>query len=130
MLISSNKNLTIKEIEKYPDKNWDWSMISNNPNITIEFINKHLDKDLNWNAISHNKNLTIEMVEKYPLHPWHWGWISCNPFEKDYQKELKKLKFKYIEEELIQKTWHPIRFMEWCLDEDQKKNIFNNDIIE
>ena len=27
-----------------------------------------------------------------------------------------------IEEELIQKTWHPNRFQIWCFDEDQKKD--------
>ena len=27
-----------------------------------------------------------------------------------------------IEEELIQKTWHPSRFQDWCWDEEQKKD--------
>ena len=27
-----------------------------------------------------------------------------------------------IEEELIQKTWHPSRFQIWCWDEEQKKD--------
>ena len=34
--------------------------------------------------------------------------------------ELQKLKFERIEEELIQKTWHPKRFQDWCLNEDEK----------
>ena len=42
--------------------------------------------------------------------------------KKDYEKELKKLKFNNFEEELIAKTWHPSRFQEWCFDEDQKKD--------
>ena len=90
----------IKLTEKYPDKNWDWNRISNNPNITIE------------------------VIEKYPDKPWDWNKILevCS-FEKDYEIELQKLQnFKNIEEELIQKTWHPSRFQEWCLDEDQKED--------
>ena len=35
--------------------------------------------------------------------------------------KLKKIQnFKMIEEELIQKSWHPQRFQEWCLPEDEK----------
>jgi hypothetical protein len=29
-------------------------------------------------------------------------------------------------EELIVKTWHPDRFMEWCLDQEDKKDILDN----
>ena len=40
-LISSNPNLTMELIDKYPNKPWDWKWgISKNPNITIEIINK------------------------------------------------------------------------------------------
>lgn len=28
-----------------------------------------------------------------------------------------------FEEELIQKAWHPSRFVDWCLDEEEKKHI-------
>ena len=48
--------------------------------------------------------------------------ITINLFKTDYEKELQKLQnFNNIEEELIEKTWHPRRFQEWCLDEDQKE---------
>ena len=65
----------------------------------------------------------IKLIEKYPDKDRDWDAISENLFEKDYEKELQKLKnFKNIEEELIQKTWHPSRFQIWGLDEDQKDN--------
>ena len=127
--ISCNPNLTMEIIEKYPDKNWNWKGISVNPNITMEIINKYPDKPWDWDAISSNENITIEMINKYPNKGWYWQGLSENPFEKDYENELKKLKLEIIEEELIQKTWHPSRFQEWCWDEDQKKIIKNNNIF-
>jgi hypothetical protein len=33
---------------------------------------------------------------------------------------IKRYKFKKIEEELIIKTWHPLRFYDWCLSIDDK----------
>jgi hypothetical protein len=30
-------------IHTYPDKDWNWNAISSNPNITIEFIEKYPD---------------------------------------------------------------------------------------
>ena len=81
----------IKLFEKYPDKDWDWDAISEHDNLEIDFINKFPDKFLKWNG---------------------WG-ISHDTFKKDYKIELKKLQnFKMIEEELIQKSWHPQRFQE------------------
>ena len=62
------------------------------------------------------------MIEKYPDKDWDWKEISQNPFKKEYEKELKKLRFENYHEELIQKTWHPKRFADWCLDNDDSYN--------
>ena len=59
------------------------------------------------------------MIEKYIHKNWNWSYIFKNSFEKNI-KELKKLRLEIIEEELIQKTWHPSRFQIWCWDEDQR----------
>ena len=37
----------------------------------------------------------------------------------------KKEQIKLILKELIEKTWHPDRHIDWCLDEDDKKFINN-----
>jgi hypothetical protein len=89
----------------------------------MDFIEKHQDKDWAWSEIiKQNKNLTIEIIKKYHSKVWDWdNGISKNSFKIDYENELFKLQnFKMIEEELIQKTWHPSRFQEWCLDEEDK----------
>ena len=44
----------MKDIEKYPEKPWNWNCISSNPNITIKFIEKNIDK-INFTGLSHNK---------------------------------------------------------------------------
>jgi len=99
-----------------------WEEISKNPNLTIEWIEKYPDKNWNWKEISKNLNLTIEFVDKYHDKDWNWNRIARHPFKKEYEKELQKLKnFNNIEEELIEKTWHPSRFQDWCLDEDEKE---------
>ena len=87
----------------------------------MEIIDEFPDKDWDWGTISRNKNLTLKMIEKYPYKPWNWDTIGMYyTFEKDKEMEIKKLKFKQIEQELIQKTWHPSRFVDWCLTEDEK----------
>ena len=84
----------------------------------MEIVDEYPDKDWDWGAISRGKNVTLKMIEKYPDKPWNWTKIGMfYIFEKDKEMEIKKLKFKQIEEELIQKTWHPSRFQDWCLDE-------------
>ncbi len=40
---------------------------------------------------------------------------------------LNNLKTRYIEKELIEKTWHPNRFMDWCLDIEEKADFIYND---
>lgn len=39
------------------------------------------------------------------------------------QQYLNNLKTKYIENELIKKTWHPNRFQKWCLDIEEVKEL-------
>ena len=76
-----------------PDKPWDWG----------------------WKEISSNPSITMDFVENNPDKPWEWNYISSITFEIDYENVLKKLMFENYHEELIQKTWHPSRFLEWCL---------------
>jgi hypothetical protein len=47
--MSSNSNITMDIIEKYPNKNFDWTKVSNNSNITMYIIEKYPDKK--WDLI-------------------------------------------------------------------------------
>lgn len=57
----------------------------------------------------------MEFLEKNQQHI-DWYALSINPgiYEYDYKKESKK-KMDVIRMELMEKTWHPERFLEWCL---------------
>ena len=72
--------------------------------------------------LSQNPN-AIHLLEKNP-EKIHWGWFSKNPsiFEEDYQT-LSKERTEVLREELVMKTWHPKRFMSWCLDTDEVKDL-------
>ena len=118
--MSKNYDVTMELIDKYHDKPWDWNEFAYNDNITFEIIKKYPDKNWNWKGLSVDDNLTIDFIDKYPDKDWDWREISRNSFQTDYENTLKELKFKYIEEELMQKAWHPDRFMDWCLCEYEK----------
>ena len=146
--LSSNPNITIEIIDKYPNKDWnwecvlktikitiemiqnnpskywDWFYISENPNVTLEFIKYFKEKRFSWYNFSplKNKNLTMQFIEKYNEYPLDWQELSKSSLDVDYQNTMKQLKrnFQTVEEELIAKAWHPSRFQEWCLNEDEK----------
>ena len=81
-------------------------------------LNEYSDKPWNWYLISCNPSLTVEMIYKYPDKDWNFEEITQNLFEKEYEIELKKVKFNHIEEQLIAEVYHPKRFKEWWLDEE------------
>ena len=122
-----NSNTLIKLINKYPEKKWDWDLISCNSNINMKDIEENIDKPWNWEYISLNSNLTLDFIEKYNDKKWDWHNISSNEFLKDewflneiHLKYNKIIQTKYILKDLIEKSCHPSRFIEWCLDEDDK----------
>ena len=72
------------------------------------------------------KELIIEM-----LHRILWN-VNLNHHKSFYYHTLKEDLHKYLHkkwfnsslrEELIQVTWNPSRFFEWCLDNDEKRHI-------
>ena len=109
--ISSNPNITMDFIEKYPDKPWDWKCIYMNANITMDFIEKYQHKPCNWECISMNKNMTIELIEKYNDK---LNFKFLYNFEQDYKNELEKL---------VKETFKTVlnEFMEVCLMPDNMK---------
>lgn len=42
---------------------------------------------------------------------------------RTYQQARAQERLKIYEEELIVKTWHPVRLMDWCLDIDEKNDF-------
>ena len=75
--ISSNPNVTLELIEKYPNKLWKWKTMGSNPNLTLEWIEKYPDKPWHWGkyTISKNPNVTLEWIEKFPDKDWYWEMV-------------------------------------------------------
>ena len=58
--------------------------------------------------------------------------MSDNEFNQshfyEYEHHIKLETHKYIKKiknELYEKSWHPDRFINWCLDDIEKKEILN-----
>ncbi len=130
----------ISIIENYYFKySWyiDWVKLSGNPNAK-EIFEKNMDK-ISWEGLSLNPaSWAIELLEKNQ-DKIDWGNLSSNPsaihileqnldkshlfledlfinpsiFEVDY--DFLKRRMDLFREELIEKTWHPDRYEEWCL---------------
>jgi len=89
-----------------------WDYVGMNHNLNLEFIQENeefLDcfELLSYNSLHYYKKLK----ENETLHYYESLWSLC------------ETNFKIYEEELIQKTWHPSRFMDWCLNNDEKEDV-------
>lgn len=71
-----------------------------------------------------------ERVMPYPFT--YNFWSSLPEFEnietfltKAHEHARRKVKFRTLsfKEELMQKTWHPDRFIEWCIDEEERNDL-------
>ena len=131
-LISQHPNLNISWIYNNPQVDWNYYLISKHSNIDPNhFINLFFylynynflsDKkyNLNWKYLSLNPNISYNFVESY-LEFIDFESLSENNFNGinyqwiDLQKKKKEM-IKIFEEELIKKTWHPSRFLGWCLE--------------
>ncbi len=70
------------------------------------------------NTIDDVNNLLKENQDKIK-----WSYLSKNSviFELDYDFFYQRMDI--IRKELIEKTWHPKRFKDWCLDIDELKEL-------
>ena len=110
IMMSKNPN-AILLFEQYPNKiNWD--MLSAN-SAAIHLLEANQDK-ICWYMLSLNPG-AIELLEQNQ-DKIHWRIISENSaiFEIDYQ--ALKARMQPLEEELMQKCYHPDRFKKYLLE--------------
>ncbi len=122
----------IHMLEQNPDK-INWKFLSKNPS-AIHLLEQNKDK-IDWNWLSSNPS-AIHLLEKN-LDKICWTSLTSNPsaiylLEKNkdkiflnflgYNTEIFKLDYEFlrsrmniIRKELMEKTWHPSRFEEWCV---------------
>ena len=127
-----NEITSIEMLRKFSDKNLNWKSLSISTEFTPEIIEQNLDLPWDWDSLSFNPNITYSFINKHSDKPWNIANICINVFthggyytynsvgnysESDKLNAEKNLsKFK---EELIQKTWHPSRLINWCFSIDE-----------
>ena len=132
LIISQHQNLNISWIYSNPLYEWNYYLISKHPNIDPNqfinlffdlFNNNHLNDNeyrLDWKELCLNPNISYNFIENY-LDFINFESLSQNTFtgviyHQINQQKRKIMMTKIFEEELIQKSWHPSRFLEWCLE--------------
>ena len=78
--LAINPNLTILEINRYPEfiNHWNWCTLSRNPGITMQAIINHPTYDWHWdsNGLPVHPHLSMEVILAYPHEPKNWIYIS------------------------------------------------------
>jgi hypothetical protein len=81
--LSSNPNLTIEFMRKYPDEDWDMRKFSRcNPTVTPELVINNPEFNWDWEVLSTRSNFS---PREHPEFPWNWKGYSRNEnfnFEK------------------------------------------------
>ena len=137
--IFANFHISEKSIDFFiNEKNrllMDWWRISFHRNVPLHVLDK-FKHYIVWEYIGYNQNLTLDFIQKNEELFTSYDCLSYNLFDfKEEQKQKQDYyyycstksrcieKTKKIEEELIQVTWHPSRFMDWCLDNEEKEEL-------
>ena len=123
--ISNQETLKIDWIIKYPHAKWNIKRVIESKNILIDdfpVLMKLYKLDIS--DFSLNPNLTLKFIEKYK-DKLDFEKLSLNYFNGVYHQNnqmiiLKKKKLDIFYMELIEKTWNPCRFWDWCLDMEDK----------
>ena len=123
--VSGQESLKIEWVLKYPKAQWNINKIIENKNIVVQDYQILIKLfNLNITDFSTNPNLTLEFIRVHQ-NQLDFKKLSYNNFNGIYHQNnqkilLKREQLKIFGQELIQKTWHPKRFWDWCLDNDDK----------
>jgi hypothetical protein len=133
-VLSNHPELTLEFVMARIEKPWDWNTICGNTNITVHDMQTHaatLERHrVDWHIhdLSRNPNLTVDDV--FENLDWEvnkndcgWNWFALSRHLFDLGNKTERLsrqrqltrtsKFK---EELVEKAWHPDRFLDWCME--------------
>ena len=102
-----------------------WMKISASSNIYMDDIMENRDLPWDWSGVSINPNLTNNIICCFNTSHWSPDYMSSNTFEgivefSSKNMDMAEQNLKLFKEELIMKTWHPSRMMDWCMSIDDK----------
>jgi hypothetical protein len=87
--ISLNPSISILDIQKFIDLDWDYYNLSSNQNIKWEYIEDTMDScDWNWKELSAHTEITIEIIKKHINKDWNWRVLIAHP--NIYLKDILK----------------------------------------
>lgn len=105
-------------------------IIKHNPNAHIKVIYAHLNNEYRTNFAITSWKIQTEDNEWFHIYGGVLRTKASSEFEyktlpsliEPWKRMLGKKKqlTEIIEQELIEKTWHPSRFFDWCLSIDEK----------
>ena len=78
-LVILSYNITMKDIGDNMDLPWDWSLITSSPNFNLDFIKDHPEVECDWSIVSTREFITMDYIEKNPTIPWVDKYILRNP---------------------------------------------------
>jgi hypothetical protein len=136
---SRNPSLTKEFLIENLDKEWNWIRLSSSIAITEDIVEELLDDPrAHWNwglcGLSKNPNISYEFVEKYIDMPWAFEILSknnqglnrCLRYNIDTKEKSQKRmqsRTSRIKKQLMRVTWHPSRYYDWCLDNEEKLEL-------
>ena len=86
--LSNNPNLSIKWLELYPDKDWNWQVICEHDNIKLSWLDKLGDQLTFWKTLSKNENLKKEWEESKNTIEWETYCLNKHKEKVDFVKNL------------------------------------------
>jgi hypothetical protein len=128
--LSQNPNVTIQDVLAHPDKPWALIGLCRNPRITLQELQRHTEVWVNsnttwmgYNTLGNNPSLQIDDVLRNPnwrFHlrdsGWDWSALSYHRFGYDEAQHRQATRTSKFKEELVEKAWHPDRFLDWCME--------------
>lgn len=115
-----------ENINMYP---WNWYYLSMNPNITWNIVQQYIKFPWNIKGLSQNSSITFNVVANND-YDWDYDLISSNNFKRtnylnseENIKNKRKEFFNKIKNELIEITHGPKRYVNWCLDINERQEI-------
>jgi len=85
--LSFDSNLSLKFVERFIYKDWDFNIMTNHSFVTFNFALKYHDKDWNWNKLSAAPDLDLSYVKLLKHKDWNW-FLIFKRFVENYP-ELK-----------------------------------------
>lgn len=143
-LTYSENFFSIHWINKYPNREWNFSEFHKFNNLSLYWLESYPDKPWNFEEMFRNENFELEWVKRFPDKPWNLDfqklssapnfrieWIDLYPEAGwDYDRLVDSFKF-YLGwvDRYPEKPWDLKKIIRRSIPEDEKWLLKNRDIL-